>query len=136
MRDMDEEIDEKEERMLILIDTVAPYDVEVKAGARSYSVLVLDMREYRTDEWTELITGFASIEVATEYATRRIRASIEDIRETHSNPVDIRRVWFEFGDDCVVIGGNYRGSAHLSTYIENVAVGEECAYWALEPRWG
>lgn len=120
-------------KMLILIDDRAPYDADYQSRKRrKFSVQVLDMRHHQDKEWNQLIEGFESSEAAREYATRRMRASVEAARGESDS--ETRQRWHDWGEDCGVVNGTYRGSEHLDFYIANVATWEECNYMALEPK--
>ena len=120
---------------MMLIDPSPLYDDGTfKEKKKTYSVKVLSMRDNQDDDLNYFVHGFESLEEATEYATRRMRASVEAARG--ESDVATRQCWFESGEDCGVVSGTYRGSEHLDFYIANVATEEEDDYMVLEPRWG
>jgi len=120
---------------MMLIDPSPLYDDgKFKEKKKTYSVKVLSMRDNQDDDLNYFVHGFESLEEATEYATRRMRASVEAARG--ESDVATRQCWFEWGEDCGVVSGTYRGSEYLDFYVANVATEEECDYMVLEPRWG
>jgi hypothetical protein len=101
---------------------------------KTWSVLVLDMFNYMDPEDGEqLVEGFESLEAANEYARRRVRSSVEEMRPTANDAEGIRSQWFMFGEDCVVIGGGYKGLDELDDYIANPATPEEIDWASLTP---
>ena len=98
-----------------------------------FSVLVLDMYHYMDPEEEETVAGFATIELAREYAKRRTRDSLEQQRPGNTTPQAIRSSWFMFGEDCLVIGGSYSGCDELDYFISHPATDEERDWVSLTP---
>jgi hypothetical protein len=91
-----------------------------------YDVLIIDMWRYDPDEGDFHIRGFATFELAKEFARRRVRDSVEELREPGLSPEELRRRWFIFGEDAVVQGEpHYVGSHELDFFIEHPATAEE-----------
>ncbi len=98
---------------------------------RGYRVLVIDMFHY--DEESEVVVGdFPSFETAREYARRRTRDSLEELREPGQSNAELGATWGLFGEDCLVIGGEptrpgslYTGYSELDFFVEHPASEEE-----------
>jgi|SRR5215204_6942838 len=98
-----------------------------------YSVLVIDMFHYDPAE-DYVIRGFPTFELAKEFARRRVRDSVEELRQPGQSPEELRRQWFTFGEDASVIGGepHYAGSHELDFFIEHTATAEERDWQAIK----
>ena len=99
----------------------------------SYSVLVIDMFNYGREE-DYVVRGFQTFELAREYARRRVRDSVEDLRKPGQTREELRRQWFTFGEDASVIQGepHYAGSHELDFFIEHPAAPEERDWQAIQ----
>jgi hypothetical protein len=99
----------------------------------SYSVLIVDMYRYDPPE-DFVVVGFPTFELAKEFARRRVRDSVEELRGAGRTKEELRRRWFTFGEDaCVVQGGpHYAGSHELDFFIEHPATAEERDWKAVE----
>ena len=102
--------------------------------ATTWSVLVLDMFNYMDAGSERLVQGFESPESAIEYARRRVRSSVEEMRPTAKSAEEIRSQWFMFGEDCIALGAGYKGLDELAYYIANPATPEEIDWASLEPN--
>jgi hypothetical protein len=101
---------------------------------KTWSVLVLDLFNYMAGEGGEYtVTGFQRPEEAIEYARRRLRSSVEEMRPSAADAEGIRNQWFMFGEDCIAIGTGYNGLAELDYFIANPASPEEIDWTSLEP---
>ena len=96
----------------------------------TFSVLVLDMHHYMDEDENFTVHGFATAELAREYARRRTRSSLEESR--CADPEATKRAWFDWGEDC--LAGDYKGYSELDFFIANPATGDECDFVAIEPR--
>lgn len=103
---------------------------------RSYSVLVSDLFHSYEPDCEMLIEGFASFEEAVEYARRRVRDSIEELRAPGQTPEALYLHWRAFGEDAYVYSekGSYRASAEIDTFIANPATAEERDWLRLSPK--
>lgn len=102
-------------------------------SATTWSVLVLDMFNYMDPGGEFTVTGFQRPEDAIEYARRRVRSSVEEMRPTAKSAEEIRSQWFMFGEDCIALGAGYKGLDELDYYIANPATSEEIDWVSLEP---
>lgn len=106
----------------------------VQTGERTrpaYSVLVIDM--FRHDAREEIIVrGFPSAELATEYARRRTRDSVEELRQPSQTPRALRERWLQFGEDCCVIGEPYCGVSEIEYFLTHPATSEERDWQIIE----
>jgi hypothetical protein len=101
----------------------------------TWSVQVIDMFNYMDPEDGErLVQGFESSEAAIEYARRRTRDSLEELRSSSADAADLRSRWYMFGEDCVANGTGYWGSSELDRFIANPATPEEADWASLEPN--
>ena len=100
-----------------------------------YTVIVCDMFHFADDPDHEIeVPGFPTEETAIEYARRRLRKSLEEVRKPGQSPEELRRLWYTFGEDCRVVGPEgvvYRASSELERFIRHPAAPEECDYHAL-----
>ena len=104
--------------------------------AREWSVLVIDLGRYQDPEGETLIEGFPTYEQAREYARRRTRASIEEVRGSSSSHDFIKEQWMLFGESCLVVGEDYRASEEVDWFIWNRPGSPDDLDWkSLEPLW-
>ena len=100
-------------------------------GEGCYSVLVIDMFERNADEEI-ILRGFPTLDVAREYARRRTRDSVEELRRPSQSAADLRRQWLSFGEDCCVIGEYYCGASEVDYFVTHPASLEERDWKSLE----
>ncbi len=100
---------------------------------KTFSVLVLDMFHYIDPEHEFTISGFPTLDTAREFARRWTRSSLEDLRKENIGAEELKDLWHNFGEDCIVIGGNYAGSSELQFFIDHPAIPEEINFNALKP---
>ena len=98
----------------------------------SYSVLIIDMFNYDPKE-DYVVDGFPTFELAKEFARRRVRDSVEELRKPEQSKEELRRQWFTFGEDASVIHfePHYAGSHELDFFIEHPATAEERDWQAV-----
>jgi hypothetical protein len=96
----------------------------------TFTVTVIDM--YHPDE-ERIIKGFATLECAREYARRRTRDSLEELRNSVPSVEDLGHQWHTFGEDCCVIGDTYCGAQEIDFFIANPATTEERDWATLTP---
>ena len=97
----------------------------------------MDMFHYQDLEHEMVIEGFPTLEDAVEYARRRTRDSLEEHRRPGQSKEELRKLWWIFGEDVLVVGGNYSGNHELDYFIEHAATRpEECDWMALERKFG
>ena len=99
----------------------------------AYSVIVIDMFHY-DDESEMIIRGFPTEELAREYARRRTRDSLEELRGDGISHDELRERWFIFGEDCLVVGDSYTGLSELDFFIDHPATPEERDWMAVEKQ--
>lgn len=94
--------------------------------AEEFSVIIVDMAHYNSDE-DRVVRGFESFEAAKAYARRHVRESVEELRAPGQSAEQLRRLWFMFGEDAIVSGGEerYAGSHELDFFISQAAGAEE-----------
>lgn len=92
----------------------------------SYTVFVIDMSYDSEKDFS--ISGFPNVELASEFARRWVRDSVEELRGEDQTREQLRRMWHMFGQDATVHGdGNphYAGSHELDYFIDHPATREE-----------
>lgn len=101
----------------------------------AYTVIACDMFHFADDPDHEIeIPGFLTKEAAIEYARRRVRRSVEELRKPGQTAEELRNLWYTFGEDCRVVGPEgviYRAAAELDDFIRHPATPEACDYLAL-----
>ena len=97
----------------------------------NFEVIVFDMYDYGKKS---CVGGFATLQEAKEYARRRTRDSLEEERPQSTDAKDLKDRWFMFGEDCMVVSGNYSGQEELDFFIANPATPEERDWASLQPR--
>ena len=102
----------------------------------SHSVLILDMFHYQDPEHEYTIDGFPTLALATEFARRWVRDSLEECRQPGQTAEETGRAWFAFGEDAVVLGGDYAGSRELDFFIEHPAKPAERDWAAIKRKAG
>lgn len=101
---------------------------------RTWQVLVIDMFHYMDPEEGEhTVSGFLRPEDAIEYARRRMRSSLEELRPEATDAADLRRRWLMFGEDCIAIGTGFMASAEFDDFIANPSSPADNDWVALEP---
>ena len=83
-----------------------------------------------------IVRGFATFDAAREYARRRARDSLEELRKAGITDEELRRMWYSFGEDCLVIGGDYASVSDLDFFVANPATTEERDWRAMEREAG
>lgn len=91
----------------------------------TWRVLVIDMFHYQMPEDEMVISGFPTEEMAAEYARRRTRDSLEELREPGMNRKTLRERWLTFGEDCLVLDGSYKGFSEIDFFCDHPATAEE-----------
>ena len=90
-----------------------------------YSVLIIDMSYDSEKDF--VVGGFPTVELANEFARRWVRDSVEEMRAVDQTREDLRRLWYMFGEDASVLGGepHYTGSHELDFFIDHPATAAE-----------
>lgn len=98
----------------------------------SYSVFVIDMSYDSEKDFT--VSGFPAVRLANEFARRRVRDSLEELRREGQTREELRRLWHMFGQDATMPGHEprYAGSHDLDYFIEHPATREERDRQAIE----
>ncbi len=88
---------------------------------------------FHYDEESEMVLrGFPSLELAEEYARRRTRDSLEELRTPRLSHAELKKQWYTFGEDCIVSGGGYKGAADIDFFIDHPATAQERDWMAIE----
>jgi hypothetical protein len=101
---------------------------------KGFSVLVLDNSHLYDKNEEITVAGFPTLEAAREYARRRTRNSLEELRGNSTDEREIYDLWLMYGETCIVVGGDYRGSSEVDFFISNPADAEEQDWQALTPK--
>ena len=102
------------------------------APRRGFSVLIIDMFHHDPDE-DYTIDGFASVEIAREFARRWVRDSVEEHRRPGQTAEQLRDAWFAFGEHAVVVGDDYKPFQELKDFIARPATAAERDWKSLRP---
>jgi hypothetical protein len=103
-------------------------------ASSDFAVLVFDMSKTGDPEGERIVAGFRDEATAQAYAEARVRDSIEELRKPGIPTAELSTLWHVYGEDCVVLGGSYRGSHHLARYLVTPATPGERAWSSLTPR--
>ena len=97
-----------------------------------FPVLIIDMYHYDPSE-DYVIGSFPTFELAKEFARRWVWDSVEELRKPGQSKEELQRMWYTFGEDASVIGGepHYAGSHELDFFIERPATSEERNWKAI-----
>jgi hypothetical protein len=102
-----------------------------------YCVIVSDnYGERREGRDAVRVTGFTSLETAAEYARRRTRASVEELRSPGATTGDVRSGFLRFGESSAVVCGEdvlYEARSDLDFFAAHPAVDEDLDWLSLEP---
>ena len=100
--------------------------------AGTYSVMILDMFHHGNEGSSYTIDGFPTLELAMEFARRWVRDSLEELRSPSLTRAALREQWFTFGEDAVVLGGNYAGCSELDFFLDHPATAAERDWQAVK----
>jgi hypothetical protein len=108
-----------------------------QAQPSAFHVLIIDMAHYADGESERRVGGFPSREMAIDYARRRLRDSLEELRRPRQSSEELRRLWSLYGEDALVIGEpGYCASNDLGEFLAHPATAEERDWRALEKSLG
>lgn len=99
----------------------------------TFSVLIFDMALTGEPDGERRIDGFATPAAARAYAEARMRSSVEELRSDNQTAAELSSLWHIYGEDCVVLGDDFKGRDHLARYIATPATPEECDWPSLAP---
>jgi hypothetical protein len=99
----------------------------------TYSVLVFDMAHTGHEDGEQVVSGFTTLAAARDYARRRTRASVEELRKPGIAAADLRKLWYIYGEDCTVPGDSYSGAAELDRFIAEPASKDDCDWTSIAP---
>ena len=100
----------------------------------TYTVVAIDMF-HAWDPAEDLhTTGFRSFEEAREYARRRTRDSVEELRGEDWTAEGLRQAWLTYGENCIVSGGGYAGSSEVDFFISQPATADQRDWVSLTPK--
>lgn len=110
-----------------------PNDLETTETA-IYTVVAIDMFHAWDSAEDIYTTGFKSFEEAREYARRRTRDSVEELRDEDWTAEGLRQAWLTYGENCIVSGGEYAGSSEVDFFISEPATAEQRDWVSLTPN--
>ncbi len=102
---------------------------------KRYSVLIID-NYHMEPEQDYVIDGFPTLELAIEFARRFVRSSLEDFRKPNQSKEELRKMWYMFGEEAAVLGGDYYGSSEIDFFIEHPATPEEQDWQSIKNKAG
>ena len=103
-------------------------------AVNTHAVLVLDMKNDPESGFDLLVKGFPDADVAKDYARRRVRDSIEELRAPGKSAEELRKLWLLYGEDASVVGGGYKASSELDAFLKRPASAQERDWRALETK--
>ncbi len=102
----------------------------------TYRVVVLDLSHLEGDGEI-VIEGFPTFEEAREFARRRTRDSLEQLRKRGQSAEQLRSAWAAMGETAVVVGSapgeHYSGKSEIDFFIDHPASRRERNWVALRP---
>jgi len=101
-----------------------------------YSVLIIEMSHYQDPDGEYEVSGFPTLDLAREFAMRWVRDSVEELRKQKQTAEQLRKLWFTYGEDASVIGGDYTASSELDHFIKHPATDEERDWKAVKKKAG
>ena len=107
----------------------------MKLSKKKYSVLIID-NFHMEPEHDFVIEGFPTLELAIEFARRWVRNSLENQRKSKQTKEELRKMWQAFGENAVVLGGDYSGSSELDFFIDNPANPGEIDWQEIKKKAG
>ena len=105
----------------------------------TYYVSIVDFGSYGDGpSCISYVEGFESPGGASEYAKRRTRDSVEELRQPGQSPADLRTVYAIYGESCFahqsdVPGPIFVAHDHVQWFIDHPATPEQRDYSSLEP---
>jgi hypothetical protein len=102
----------------------------------SYWVMILDMGHHQDADHETVVAGFPTFAAAREYARRRTRDSLEDLRQDNQTAQQLRTLWATFGEDILAFGPDagerYAGASEIDVFIASPASADERDWQAIE----
>jgi hypothetical protein len=90
----------------------------------TWDVMVFDRAHQGESDGEFVVRGFPSRELAREYATRRVRDSIEELRKSGQSEEELREIWNLYGESARVLGDDgYQDE--IGAWIREIATGEQ-----------
>ena len=92
------------------------------------AVIVIDRTRADAPAGRHLVIGFADRGTAEAYAEARTRASLERLRTHGLSAGELRRLWLQRGEECMLSGGSYLARERIDRYIAEPVTGR-CLEW-------
>ncbi len=99
-----------------------------------YRVIVCDLFNRHKPDHETIVEGFPRLELAVEYARRRVWSSVEQLREAGMSPEQLLSQWQTFGEDCRVVGPDgvvYTARSEIDTFLKQPLPPERADWTAL-----
>lgn len=129
---------EAKRRGLHLYEEMSEIEARPFRSSDGAAVVVLDMYNFQEQDGRFLIDGFEDLSQARDYARRRTRSSVEELR-SHCGSIDeLRWRWLIFGEDAVAVGEpgeTYSAYADLEQLLATPASAEEQDWLACHEGW-
>ena len=98
--------------------------IQVEPMPATWDVIFFDHFHHGEPDGEFLIEGFPSRELAREYATRRVRDSIEGCRTSDQSEEEIRKLWNAYGESACVLGDDgYQDE--IDIWLREIATAEQ-----------
>ena len=92
------------------------------------AVIVIDRTRADAPAGRHLVIGFADRGTAEAYAEARTRASLERLRTHGLSAGELRRLWVQRGEECMLSDGSYLARERIDRYIAEPVTGR-CLNW-------
>lgn len=97
----------------------------------SFAVRISELAD--SDAPLRLIEGFPTLELAREYARRRVRDSLEELRCPRQSSTDLRKLWILYGEDAAVLADDFRAGTQIDNWLLQPATAIERDWCSLTP---
>jgi hypothetical protein len=121
------------------LDAARYPDFRSSRSTEAFSVGIVNMWDFPHDDCITFVDGFASAAAAAEYAKRRTRDSLEELRMPGQSREELRRAWGSFGESCFAHCSSapesfYSAHDDLVWFIDHPASPHERNWTAIDPR--
>ena len=100
------------------------------------AVIVIDRTRADVPAGRHLVIGFADRGTAEAYAEARTRASLERLRTHGLSAGELRRLWVQRGEECMLSDGSYLARERIDRYIAEPVTGVSTGRHSLPTGWG
>src|SRR5687767_5304039 len=68
---------------------------------KKYTVVIFDLAHEQEEDSEFRVTGFPTYELAKEFARRRVRDSIEELRKPDQTKEELKKLWLIYGENAL-----------------------------------